>query len=165
MIMSASIPQDLRKTVWKAMLGADLNYCYYSRLSCRYSNWDKWAKVFLAVTSSSTVATWALWSNAQLLWQVLSGISALLAVILPVLNWRGIIEKAAGASGGWFQLMNQYENLWLAIQGGIMKTQETYAEYQKISAKERELVDMVVGFPEVSSLIERCDNQVRASRS
>ena len=84
--MADEFPGQLRKTVWRAMLDADLNYRYYGKLGRRYSGYERATKIFSAVASSSVVASWGMWSDVPILWKILSGISAVVAVVLPALR-------------------------------------------------------------------------------
>ena len=58
----------IRKAVWDGMLGADFNKRYWDHLIRRYSKRDKYTKIFLATMSSSTVESWGIWDEIDLLW-------------------------------------------------------------------------------------------------
>jgi hypothetical protein len=77
----------------------DYNCCYWERLAQRYYTRQKWAEIFLAITSSSTVAAWGIWRQAELVWQVLSALSTLVAVILPMLNFKKVIAATSDLLG------------------------------------------------------------------
>jgi hypothetical protein len=83
----------MRKSLWYSMLDADMNARYWSYLSRRYSNRDKYSKIFLALMSSGTVASWGFWSDMQIIWKILSACSALLAIALPIINWPKMISN------------------------------------------------------------------------
>src|SRR2546423_763950 len=82
----------------------------FDSLSCSIS--DTWTKIFLAVTSSSTVATWGFWTDVAWLWKSLSAISAVLAVALPILDWNRKLSELSDLHGRWVQIRNEHENLW-----------------------------------------------------
>jgi hypothetical protein len=96
-------------------LDADLSVQYWTYLSRRYSKWDKYTKIFLAVMSSSTVASWGIWGEIDILWKILSAISALVAVALPILNWQQMIARMSDLVGKWSRIRYEYENLWLDL--------------------------------------------------
>ena len=68
--------------------------------SRRYSAWDKYTKIFLAVMSSSTVASWGIWDEIDLLWKRLFLLFRLsLQLSLPIIglaekNWRDVQLKS-----------------------------------------------------------------------
>ena len=64
----------IRKAIWDGRLGADFNKRYWNHLIRRYSKRDKYTKIFLATMSSSTVASWGIWDEIDLLWKSLSSI-------------------------------------------------------------------------------------------
>jgi hypothetical protein len=81
-----------RKYIWELMLDSDMNVRYWKYSVIRYYNYDKRSKIFLAVMSSGTVASWSIWSSVPLLWQFLSACSAIIAITLPILNFQKSIE-------------------------------------------------------------------------
>jgi hypothetical protein len=81
-----------RKLVWDSLLDADMNARYWGHLARRYQRREMRTKIFLAITSSGAVAGWTLWSRWPQVWHVLSGVSMVVAVALPVLNYSQIIE-------------------------------------------------------------------------
>ena len=93
-----------------------MNARYWGHLARRYQKREMGIKIFLAATSSATVAGWVLWKHAPLLWQVLSGISALLAIALPILNYSQRIATMADLRAKWMHLRVEYDRLW-AEQG------------------------------------------------
>src|SRR5438105_5045272 len=100
---------DLREEVWSALLTADYNSRYWEYLYKRYYRRQKWAEIFLAVASSSSVAAWGIWRNIDLLWQLLSGASTLIAVILPILNFKKQIADLADLLSQWVQIHAEYD--------------------------------------------------------
>ena len=65
--LAAGEEDSIRQVIWEAALDADLNLRYWDHLSRRYSAWDKYAKIFLAIMSSSTVAGWGIWNEINIL--------------------------------------------------------------------------------------------------
>ena len=76
----------IRKAIWEAVLDADFNVRYWGHLSRRYSVRDNRIKIFLALMSSSTVASWGIWNEVNILWKILFSISSVTAIIFPFLN-------------------------------------------------------------------------------
>ncbi len=158
------VPAELRERVWESMLTAELNYRYWSELASRYVRRDRNVKVFLAVTTSSTVASWTLWRGVPELWQVLSGVSALLAVVLPLLSWQEKIKRLTSLRVEWFRTMKEYEALYLHIETGSTGGEEARRRYIAISSGETELVEDATGLPEREELKRRCQEKVLDGR-
>ena len=151
----------IRKAVWDGLLGADFNKRYWNHLIRRYSNRDKYTKIFLAAMSSSTVASWGIWDEIDILWKGLSAISAVTAIALPILDWPKIVSRMSDLVGKWSRIEYEYENLWLELQNDspISRVEE---EYRRIRGEVAGLDD--TGLPEDVKLNEQCRNEVLESR-
>ncbi|MYE89264.1 hypothetical protein F4X33_09750, partial [Candidatus Poribacteria bacterium] len=121
----------IRQVIWEAVLDADLNLRYWDHLSRRYSAWDKYTKIFLAIMSSSTVASWGIWDEIDLLWKCLSAVSAGTAIALPILDWQRKIGEMSNLKGKWSRISRAYENLWEDLLLGPTNT-ELVEEYRRI---------------------------------
>jgi len=155
---------DLRENLWDSMLTAHLNYRYWSELASRYLNFDKSSKIFLAIASSTTVATWAFWQDAHTLWKILSAISALMAIALPFLNLQDYIKRMTSLRVEWFRTMKSYEAIFLKYETGQTTEIETRNEYVEISTGESELIEDATGLPVRIKLLNKCQLRVLESR-
>lgn len=151
----------IRKAVWDGMLGADFNTRYWSHLIRRYSKRDKYTKIFLAIISSSTVASWGFWDEIDLLWKSLSAISAFIALALPILDWPKTISRMSDLAGKWSRIEYEYENLWLRLQGDT-PIDGVEDEYKRIRGEVAGLDDR--GLPEDVKLKQQCRDEVLKSR-
>src|SRR5262245_37407928 len=118
----ANVVEKLRKSVWESLLGADLNMRYYRNLVDRFRSADIGTKVFLACMSSGTVAGLAIWTDSDKypvcvsVWKALSGLSAILAVALPILNYTKKVESAARLCVEYADVLRESELLWLHVR-------------------------------------------------
>jgi hypothetical protein len=151
------------------MLNAQTSVRYYQCLTDRFRDRDTFTKIFLAATSSSTVAGWAIFTDAAtyprlvVTWKLLSGLSALLALALPILGFPKKVEAAARLSGEYAEISKDYEMLWLVVDDlpneQILNTIKQLSQKEfKLTAIERELPTNEI------SLIRKCQEQVIHSR-
>jgi hypothetical protein len=156
----------VRNALWDAMLTADLNVRYWRAEGCRYGRLDTTTKIFLAATSSSTVATWGFWQNLSWLWKALSAISALLAVALPILNWSGKISTISDLHGRWIQIRNEHEALWRTCETTAMNEQQIETAFRIIRQKEAdaETSENQLRIARRPKLAQRCYDEVIQSR-
>lgn len=154
---------NVEKRVWESMLDADMSTRYWGKLARRYKQRETWAKVFLAGTSSGTVAGWAFWTSFPLAWKVLSSLSALIAISLPILNYPHKIEAAVDLHAEWKRLLYQYETLWSKTRDNVgaaevLRSIKAFKEDEaQVSKKEAQL-------PQVAGLVRRCQEEVKHSR-
>jgi hypothetical protein len=104
----------LRREIWNAMLDSDMNSRYWGFMGARYSNWDMTVKIVLAITASTTVAAWGIWSQYPIWWKALSGLSAILAAIQPVIN---LTKKAEAMAGVAAEMVSTQAGLPCAVAG------------------------------------------------
>lgn len=144
------------------MLTAQMNACYWSHLASRYAQREKWIKIFLAITSSGTVASWSVWAQYAIAWKILSGLSAILAVSLPILDYServGLMSKLASKHS---QLRLGYDQLWAEID--VLTPESLHNMQEELSKKEIELADLQVTEPDDQDLLLRCQTEVLQSR-
>ena len=153
-----------RKAIWDSMLDADMNNRYWHSLGLRYYNYDKYTKIFLALMASSTVASWNFWGQISWLWKLLSGISALIAVAIPILDWPKLVQQIANVRQKWYQILTDYEILWLECNKQDCEQTYLESEYRKIKTKEVKVVDEESNLPVKSKLIKKCAVDVKISR-
>ena len=148
----------MKISVWRSMLDADMNVRYWKYLTQRYVKRDRGFKIFLALTSSGTVAGWSIWNSIPLLWQILSGLSAIIAIISPILNYQKMIESISDLSGKWWELKTEYETFWRKAQKAIDEKFE--AEYCNVKIKENELTKKETQLPQDMKLLKKCQKEV-----
>jgi hypothetical protein len=156
-------PQAYRNYVWQSMLDGEMNDRYWRFQAARYSKREKAVKIFLAITSSGTVAGWALWRGAPLVWQVLSAVSALLALALPVLDFTGQVERASDLRERWWGLTAEYSRLWAEIE--LDSADSISQRIQALKSKETDMVKIEAKyFSRDEALIHKCQDQVLNAR-
>lgn len=152
--------------MWDSLLDADLNARYWSHLTRGYYNWDKWSKIFLAAMASGTVASWSFWAEVEIgikLWQLLSAISALLAIALPILNWPKMIQSMTALQQQWMQMRADYEILWMRLKGGT-DMQQVEKEWTRLKQKESRVATEEYHLPRKKKLLDQCYEEVLESR-
>lgn len=145
------------------MLDADMNVRYWRYLTQRYVRRDRNIKIFLAITSSGAVAGWSVWNDIKYLWQILSGLSALIAVVSPILNYQKLIEVTSDLSGKWWELMRHYEAFWRRVKNGEL-SERIEKEFTNSRAKEDDLVKRETKLPQDMKLLRKCQEEVLHSR-
>ena len=154
----------IRKAIWEAVLDADFNVRYWGHLSRRYSARDNYTKIFLALMSSSTVASWGIWNEVNILWKILFSISSVTAIVFPFLNLQKKIGEMSNLRGKWSRISRAYENLWENLLLGPTTT-ELVEEYRRIrNEMEGEEDNTILDLPHDKKLIQRCRDEVLESR-
>jgi len=152
---------QLRQLIWESMLSADLSYRYYRALADSLQRSDKAAKITVAITSSAAVAGWAIWTTPGFnwLWQVASGVAAIVAVALPIVDPAGLLKMASQLAGGWFSVFRDCQLLWADVDS--TSEPQLYERYERIVAEEKRLSEMEIGLTIRRRLLHACEQDVR----
>jgi hypothetical protein len=158
--MSADVA--VRTLVWDSLLSADLNQRYSDQLAGRYQRIDRWGKfVVAALSSSSALASWAIWGKPGMewAWPVMSGAAAIVALALPIFDPAKSMKTASALAGGWFGVFKEYELLWAQI--GDLSDAKAHAACKTIGDEEKRLSGLEAP-PMNRALARRCEEEVRA---
>lgn len=158
----SGVSPGVRKYVWESMLDGEMNDRYWRLRGAEYAVKEKALKIFLGVTSSGTVAGWAIWKEFSWIWQVLSGISAVVAVALPILDYTGMVERASDLRMGWWKLTQGYNRIWAGIDGSTDASVQE--EIKLLKEKEVEMSGIEVKFSRKEALIRKCQQDVLRAR-
>ena len=126
---------EIRKRAWQLLLLAEINHRYFGYLKRDYYNFDLWTKAFLALTASSSVGGWIVWNDATeypngvLFWHVMSGVSAALSCLLPLVNFAKKLEVSSTLTVEWEKLAKNYDLLWLRIESGSIAADQSGSKH------------------------------------
>lgn len=132
---------------------------YWGRLSRRYGQIDSALKIFLAITAPGAVATWQIWAENPLIWQVLTGLSGVMLTILPVVNLNHKKAGTSRLSTRWFQIFNNYEKIY--ISSAYKDEQEMITDHGTIRDREAEIKNDENDFTIYKSLHLKCENHIK----
>ncbi|VFM96010.1 MAG: hypothetical protein BECKG1743D_GA0114223_110412 [Candidatus Kentron sp. G] len=113
--------------------------------------------------TSGTVAVWNLWEEIPWLWQILSSVSAVVAIIFPFLDYQKRIEQLSALAGKWGTLRIECEDLWREIKNHP-DPQSLEARYRKVRETNGILEEIEVTMPEDKALLKRCFDEVKKTR-
>jgi hypothetical protein len=125
-------------------------------------------KIFVAISSSVSIASWKLWSqtegwcNWSLVWQIILGLSAVAAVAMPILNLSKVSQRAADLYGKYAALLVDYEELWLQVDN--LSDQVLLTKYISLRRKETTLSKAEPDMPNDKRLVQQCQNEVEKGK-
>ena len=109
---------EVEKAIWEEMLDAEMNALYYGYISRRYSMYEKFMLIFIAIISTSAIASLQIW-KAELdwfswswLWDALSILAVCTSVAAPFLNYGSISNRASALRPIFIDYKNKYEDIW-----------------------------------------------------
>jgi hypothetical protein len=124
----------MREQIWALL--CDIKYKSYlsSILVYKYQRWDRNVNLYVAIASSSSVASWIIWSKYQLVWSTIIVISQLLTVIKPHIPFFKYVKELNQCSQKLDILSIDIEKLWHLLQykrTSIDKASDKYFDLKK----------------------------------
>ncbi len=102
--------------------------------------WDKAIKMFLAVTSSSSIAGWALWKEAEIFWMVLIAGSQVIMAIRSFLPYKNRQKALSGLLTGLESLLVKAEQKWFSVSEGELTDKQVHNLQFQVRTKKIELL-------------------------
>ena len=161
--------QNIGRKIWTSMLDADLNARYWKYIGRKQFKKNRLLKIALAIVSVSTVAfSHFINSYLKVPWQLIVAIAAVIAYILPILNWEQTLKDLSILTRLSTELQYEFEDLWAAIEANDenLDLQAVEEGYNRVRQKQRDvlLVLQSFGLPDDEDLIEACYSEVLSSR-
>ncbi len=94
--------------------------------------------------------------------QVLSLVTAVTAVALPILNWEGTIQTAVRVVERWAFLRTAYERLWASLPA--ISNADASTKFDEIKGRELELSWIEVTLPHDQTLLQKSYTEVLQTR-
>ncbi len=103
---------------WKYMVQIKAWLFYIDEYTDDSYKWDKRINIFLAITSSSSIAAWAIWSKYSFIWGILIALSQVVTAIKPQLAFNKKIESLSKISNLLHGLFNKADYNWYRVSNG-----------------------------------------------
>lgn len=109
---------------------------YYTESSYK---WERRINVFIAITSSTSIAAWAIWREFDFLWAVLIASSQVIIAINPHLPFSERLKKINIFKEQLKIIYNDMEYKWFAVSNGELTDSEINNLLYKFKDKYRKM--------------------------
>lgn len=128
----------MKAQIWGSLCNYQFKSYCLSLLIKKYQLWDRNVNVFLAVTSSTSIAAWAIWKINPIFWASVIAISQVLTVIKPYFPYFKYV-KEFNLRCIRLEILNiEFEKLWYRLQNKKIsedEADELYFELRKQSSE------------------------------
>ena len=125
----------MRNKIWYSLVDCKTNE-FYTSFVRRYYQWCEWIlNSFLVLTTSASVAAWAIWDNLFILWAIIIGISQVLMLLKPFLLFPKYIKVYGDKNMIYQTLTWELEKLWYNYHNDKITEERAYEEYDVIKNK------------------------------
>ena len=108
----------MQSRYWKYMVQLKAWILYIDLYSDHSYKWDKRINIYLAITSSSSIAAWAIWSQCGFLWGFLIALSQVITAIKPHLPFAKRLESLGKITNQLQVLFNKADYDWYKVSNG-----------------------------------------------
>ena len=102
---------------------------------------DNNLNIFLAITSSASIAAWAIWQNFEFIWGLLIAISQIITAIRVLLPYSKRLAILPGLKSDLNMLFLKMENDWYPISKGFFSEPEIHEAHMEIKERLATILD------------------------
>jgi hypothetical protein len=73
---------------WNQLKELKVHVYYVQHYAVKQSRYDQLVNIFLAITSSSSIAAWAIWKEYQFIWACIIAASQVISAVKPLLPYK-----------------------------------------------------------------------------
>lgn len=111
---------------WSKMTEFKAHCHYIHEYLISTESWDRKINGFLAITSCSSIAGWAIWQDFSFVWALIIASSQVVTAVKPFLPFSKRIKPLRGLSYAFDDLFVDLENDWFDISKGNLTEREIH---------------------------------------
>ena len=150
----------IKDRIWSMLVDLKFKGYCLAFLVDKFQKWDRNINIFLAVSSSGSIAAWAIWNAYPIIWGAIIAFSQVLTVVKPYIPYFKYV-KELNTKCLKMEIINlELERLWYHLQHDRISSELSEDQYFDIRKQTTEIFnfgdDMIF---EVDSTIERKANE------
>jgi hypothetical protein len=108
---------------WQELVQLKINICYLQHFQLDAQSRENALNIFLAAASNGSIATWAIWGKASMLWAVIIGASQFVTAIRPYLPYQNRLKAVSALIRELEDLFLYAEHKWYSIAEGTLSNE------------------------------------------
>jgi hypothetical protein len=100
---------------WNQLKEFRTHVLYLNEYTIISEKWDRAINIFLAITSSSSIAAWAIWQRYQIVWAVIIALSQILMAIKPLLPYKQRLKLLNELNDNMQEISLECEKGWFSV--------------------------------------------------
>ena len=113
---------------WSLLVETRVHVYYLSHYTSKSEWWDKAVNIFLAITSSGSIAAWAIWQEFTWVWPVLIAGSQVVSAVKPFLPYNQRRKMASALADSFQSIALQVEAAWFSVAEGRLDEEAIHKE-------------------------------------
>ena len=104
-------------------------------------NRDRYIKMFLAITSTGSIASWAIWKDLAFFWGVLIAVSQFINAVKQYLPFSAKAKRLSGLLRDLETLLLFAEGKWFKVGDGQLTEEEIHGLQMEIKMRKKKSLD------------------------
>jgi len=125
----------MREKLWYNLLDTRFKAFYFDELTTRYQVINRRLNVFLAITSSASIASWAIWEHLNFIWGVIIAASTVINVIKPYFPFHKYVNEISRTATQLDNLHWEYEKLWFNNENNKITEDECFELFMELKKR------------------------------
>ncbi len=117
------------------MLDSKYQALYLDYTVTKFQKYDKFINIFLAFTSSGSIAAWAIWQEFQMIWAMLIAISNVINIIKPYFPFSRYIRELNEMTLKMQNLHLDFERLWYKYEKNQLNEDDATDQFFNLKAR------------------------------
>lgn len=114
---------------WNQLKELKVHVYYVQIYAVKQNRHDQMINIFLAITSSSSIAAWALWKDYQFLWAFIIAASQVITAIKPLLPYKKRLSGLNKLGDMLSMIALKAERDWYFVAEGKWSEQEIHTKW------------------------------------
>ncbi|ELH7496648.1 hypothetical protein BS100_23465 [Vibrio parahaemolyticus] len=89
----------------------------------------------MAIASSASIATWALWKEHQMVWACIIALSQVITAIKPFLPYRKRLKAVSELNNQVQAIFLEAETIWYKVSEGLLTEEEIHEETVRLKGR------------------------------
>ncbi len=120
---------------WSLLKELKTHVIYLHNYAANSEWWNKAINIFLAITSSSSIAAWAIWQEYQIVWAIIIALSQVVTAIKPFLPYRQRLKPINNLNDMIQEISLDCERHWYSVAEGELTEKEIHDLYISLRGK------------------------------
>ena len=150
---------------WKELYQLKVHVTYLELYQQRSEAYDKAINIFLAVTSSSSIAGWAIWQTQAFLWATIIAASQVATAIKMFMPFRARLKALTRLLHEMEEVSIYAELRWYEVSEGILSEREIHDLQYEVRARKHQLLRKHLGSNTLPEKPKLFSNAVKAAET
>jgi hypothetical protein len=129
----------MQKKFWNRMTSLKFQLLYLNEYIAQSFKYDNYINIFIALSSSSSIAAWVIWSSFKFIWSIIIAVSQVITVLKNYLPYSKRLKFLPQLHSELTDLFNEYDYLWFKVSNGDMTEEEINEKLKTLMIKDTKI--------------------------